>query len=322
MAEIDRLNTLLANQDTKNQKLAFQLLRGEPALIKEVYPLLLWRIRTIDFNSFYYDGMAWDNEEELTTLKTLISKQEKDIPKIAECRSALNILFMDIGWEDEWKVGFALRKFEPYRIVYENYLGSHSTYQKSCSFIANKCMKHELHEEAYPFFKILLKESSLSIHGKIDFTETIVALLDLERELDKQQIRLAVSFMNEAINKFPDDNIQYYITKAKLLSLYLDSQKEAIECYEQCDSLNPKNIKVLNNLAWLLFKHTDRWQEAYEYSQKAINLEPNNVYVLNTMAHLELSYCQNKQVAKSLLNKALELDPYHLDSEETLEELE
>ncbi len=82
MAEIDRLNTLLANQDTKNQKLAFQLLRGEPALIKEVYPLLLWRIRTIDFNSFYYDGMAWDNEEELTTLKTLISKQEKDIPRL------------------------------------------------------------------------------------------------------------------------------------------------------------------------------------------------------------------------------------------------
>ncbi len=92
-------------------------------------------------------------------------------------------------------------------------------------------------------------------------------------------------------------------------------KQNAVIYYESVLAEQPKNARVLNNLAWLLM-YTDS-QRAEEYGKKALDLVPNNPQAMDTMGMVLLKADKLEQSLKYLRNASEKLPDdllirYHL----------
>ena len=112
----------------------------------------------------------------------------------------------------------------------------------------------------------------------------------------------------EWLKKYPDDETTRLFLADALAAR--SRHKEAISLYEDLLSRDPKNARVLNNMAWVLAAHDD--PRALDYAERAYVLSPGVAAVVDTYGW-ELVRRGRLNEGVQLLLKAVSLDGKNLE---------
>jgi tetratricopeptide (TPR) repeat protein len=85
-----------------------------------------------------------------------------------------------------------------------------------------------------------------------------------------------------------------------------DRHQEAIASYDRVLTIEPNNVKALNNKAAVLYTLA-RYEEAMQYIDKVLEIKPTNLYALTNKGFI-LSQFGRYQEALEYYNKALSID--------------
>ena len=93
-------------------------------------------------------------------------------------------------------------------------------------------------------------------------------------------------------------------TRLYIADFYLDAEryKEAIFEYQTLLKMNPRHVRVLNNLAWALHRTGDR--SALQYAQEASQIEPTNGVAADTLGWILVGQNKPEDGLVSLLRAA------------------
>jgi tetratricopeptide (TPR) repeat protein len=91
----------------------------------------------------------------------------------------------------------------------------------------------------------------------------------------------AVATLQDAIKKFPDENV----VKIELASAYERQKKysDAENVFRQLISSDPKNADALNSLGYMLAERGQRLDESVAFVERALVLEPGNPAYLDSL---------------------------------------
>jgi putative PEP-CTERM system TPR-repeat lipoprotein len=106
------------------------------------------------------------------------------------------------------------------------------------------------------------------------------------------------------LKQFPNDTK----TRLVLAQAYSENHLDKAVAHNQVlVNILPKNIIVLNNLAWLLGRQ-QKFFQAQQYAEQALVLMPDNANILDTYGMILLNQGKQKE-AESILRRAVELSP-------------
>lgn len=141
-------------------------------------------------------------------------------------------------------------------------------------------------------------------------SQTAALIYGIRREIDPAT---ALKPLQEWLAKHPDDHTMQAMMADALMSA--GQNAESIVAYEKLLALAPKNVIVLNNLAWLYYLEKDK--RAIPTARRAYELAPQATNVADTYGWLLLESGANQE-ALEVLNKIYEsgmlIDPearYH-----------
>jgi tetratricopeptide (TPR) repeat protein len=316
---VDHINRLLASTLIENNQLAFQLLKGNPALLTEaVFPLLAWKFLVLDFDHIVKDNKHPLNStgmvDDMLSIVTFLDDAEESVSKpFYYCENLLNFFVEPLDSYSTEGIKEMLKSIHPYLEVYNTYLQAEDFYIEEMLSLAREVYHtYNLDTLIYPFYLFLTTTDSLEIEDKVDFINIILYLSNINKEKYKKALPIALKYADTVITNLPIYAAEYHNVKGLLYQRY-GKYQEAITSYENSHKLAPEKETVLNSLAWLLCHHTDRQAEAYTYATKAVKTSPLPNHI-NTLAHLELIYKKNRIKSKELFEQVLEIDPHHLDS--------
>lgn len=128
----------------------------------------------------------------------------------------------------------------------------------------------------------------------------------------------ALAAFKEVLELEPD----HFQAQFRLSMLHIQQQQwsEAKSVLTRLRKTNPRNVTILNNLAFVLIKGEGRVSEGIAMISEALSLEPQNVSLMVSLgsAHLEAGDLQR---AQNLLERALELAPENAQALEQLSRL-
>ncbi|MFC2083461.1 tetratricopeptide repeat protein [Bacteroidota bacterium] len=121
---------------------------------------------------------------------------------------------------------------------------------------------------------------------------------------DAQRYEEAISEMNKAISRFPDDFVINIILGLSLSQR--NKHEEALPRIKKANSLRPNDLTTLHAYGFTL-NQLDKKREAVEYLEKAITIDPSNVQIMGTLG---LIYDSLEEFEKSdnLYENAIAID--------------
>ncbi|MBC7327861.1 tetratricopeptide repeat protein [bacterium] len=125
-------------------------------------------------------------------------------------------------------------------------------------------------------------------------------LLALNGDIEK-----AEEFLRRAAEKFPNDEIYYFLGQFLYLQGKMD---EAEKSWEKALQLNPSNPFVLNDLGYLWVEKNKKLDEAIEMLEKAAKMV-RSPEILDSLGWAYLKYGKMKE-GLQLLKKAVQGNPY------------
>jgi tetratricopeptide (TPR) repeat protein len=124
---------------------------------------------------------------------------------------------------------------------------------------------------------------------------------------DNEQYNKAIEYIDNCIQIAGQENTQsviYLLEKSRVLILAYEKTSDkiylnkAIEEHKSLMQKMPKNIGILNNLAFLLAESGEDLVEALEYARRAYETQPNNPSILDTYAFVLYKNGQYEQAAE------------------------
>ncbi len=165
---IQDFNQLLTTSDINNYKLAFQEIIRQKEFFEEGYLMICWALKNINYSSM---GAIAELElnAELLKIKDMITQSAPAFKKkLSNCNKALNLFYIDIGWEEASNIKAALKSFEPFRIGYEAIL--EKILVQPYLFIVRKAATALVVKGLNPYYQHLIKYDALEIQDKKNFS--------------------------------------------------------------------------------------------------------------------------------------------------------
>lgn len=134
--------------------------------------------------------------------------------------------------------------------------------------------------------------------------------LGFSRELyddyyDKGEYKEALAYVNERIEKYPED--PYLLSEKGFILLELDEYEEALDVINKAAEYEEDMGTILNNKAVAL-NGLGRYEEAVDNAKKAIEIEPNEPEQYGNMGN-SLFYLERYQEALTYYDLALDIEP-------------
>jgi len=123
---------------------------------------------------------------------------------------------------------------------------------------------------------------------KVDYENTSnarVAAFIFDSQVKLNQTDSAMKFMQQHIEKFPDDLINRILYVHELIK---HDRAKAIVQYKIIIKQDKNNLLSLNNLAWYLYEQ-NKLKEAFDYAQRAKNIAPNNTNIMDTYNKIKIA---------------------------------